>query len=127
MTGGTASNKREFIDFMVRCGVLTFGDFVTKSGRRTPFFVNTGRYRTGDQLRQLAGFYARTITEQFGDGFDVLFGPAYKGIPLAVAIAMELAGRRAGTCLSASTARKRRITGKEEASWATRWPREIGS
>ena len=91
MTGGTASNKREFIEFMVRCGVLTFGDFVTKSGRRTPFFVNTGRYRTGDQLRQLAGFYARTITEQFGDGFDVLFGPAYKGIPLAVAIAMELA------------------------------------
>lgn len=88
-----APYKREFIDFMVGSGVLTFGDFVTKSGRKTPYFVNTGRYRTGAQLARLAGYYAQTISERFGDGFDVLFGPAYKGIPLAVATAMELARR----------------------------------
>ena len=96
MAEDLAPYKREFIEFMVESGVLTFGDFVTKSGRKTPYFVNTGRYRTGGQMVRLAGYYARTIEERFGDGFDVLFGPAYKGIPLAVAIAMELArgGRR---------------------------------
>lgn len=83
--------KRELIDFMLRAGVLTFGDFVTKSGRNTPFFVNTGRYRTGAQLRQLGAFYARAIVERFDKGFDVLFGPAYKGIPLATATAIALA------------------------------------
>lgn len=77
---------------MVRCNVLTFGDFTTKSGRKTPFFVNTGRYRTGDQMNQLAGFYADAI-EASGSEFDFLFGPAYKGIPLAVAISMELSRR----------------------------------
>jgi orotate phosphoribosyltransferase len=77
--------KREFIEFMVDCEVLKFGDFVTKSGRKTPFFVNTGFYRTGKQLRRLGEYYAKAINEKFGFDFDVLFGPAYKGIPLTVA------------------------------------------
>ena len=70
---------------MVDCGVLKFGDFVTKSGRKTPFFVNTGFYRTGAQLRKLGEYYAKAIQNTFGTEFDVLFGPAYKGIPLTVA------------------------------------------
>lgn len=82
--------KQEFIEFMVSCGVLKFGDFVTKSGRKTPFFVNTGFYRTGAQLRKLGEYYARAIHDKFGLDFDVLFGPAYKGIPLSVAAAMEI-------------------------------------
>lgn len=77
---------------MVRSNVLTFGDFTTKSGRKTPFFINTGRYRTGDQLNQLAKFYSDAIEAQ-GVEFDFLFGPAYKGIPLATAISMELSRR----------------------------------
>ena len=77
--------KREFIEFMIDCQVLKFGDFVTKSGRKTPFFVNTGFYRTGAQLRKLGEYYARAIHDHFGLAFDVLFGPAYKGIPLTVA------------------------------------------
>jgi orotate phosphoribosyltransferase len=85
--------QRQFIEFLVRCEVLTFGDFVTKSGRKTPYFINTGRYHTGDQLTRLAGFYAQAIVDRWGTSFDVLFGPAYKGIPLSVATAMEL-GRR---------------------------------
>ncbi|MCI0573162.1 MAG: orotate phosphoribosyltransferase [Myxococcaceae bacterium] len=84
------SYKREFIEFMVRAGVLTFGDFVTKSGRRTPFFINTGRYRTGAHLAQLGHFYAQAIRSTLGDDFDVLFGPAYKGIPLVAATALTL-------------------------------------
>ena len=82
--------KQEFIEFMVDCGVLKFGDFVTKSGRKTPFFVNTGFYRTGSQLRRLGEYYAKAIHENFGTDFDVLFGPAYKGIPLTVAASMAL-------------------------------------
>ena len=82
--------KEEFIEFMLECKVLKFGDFTTKSGRKTPFFVNTGFYRTGGQLRQLGKYYARAIAEAFGTDFDVLFGPAYKGIPLSVATAMAL-------------------------------------
>ncbi len=77
--------KQEFIEFMVDCQVLKFGDFVTKSGRKTPFFVNTGFYRTGTQLRRLGQYYAEAIHQAFGLDFDVLFGPAYKGIPLSVA------------------------------------------
>lgn len=77
---------------MVQSNVLTFGDFTTKSGRKTPFFINTGRYRTGTQMNQLAGFYADAIQARCVD-FDFLFGPAYKGIPLAVAISMELSKR----------------------------------
>lgn len=82
--------KKEFIEFMVECGVLTFGDFVTKSGRKTPFFVNTGNYKSGSQLKRLGEFYAKAIKENFGDEYDVLFGPAYKGIPLTVTTSIAL-------------------------------------
>lgn len=82
--------KQEFIEFMVDCNVLKFGDFVTKSGRKTPFFVNTGFYRTGSQLVKLGEYYAKAIKEKYGLDFDVLFGPAYKGIPLSVATAMGI-------------------------------------
>lgn len=80
--------KKEFIDFMVECEVLKFGSFVLKSGRKSPFFMNAGAYVTGNQLFRLGGFYANAIHDNFGDDFDVLFGPAYKGIPLAVATAI---------------------------------------
>ena len=83
--------KQEFIEFMVACNVLRFGDFITKSGRRTPFFINTGFYRTGSQLQKLGQYYARAIAENFGTVFDVLFGPAYKGIPLSVMTSIALA------------------------------------
>ena len=82
--------KKEFIEFMVDCGVLKFGDFVTKSGRNTPFFINTGFYRTGSQLKRLGEYYATAIKEQFDEEFDVLFGPAYKGIPISVATTIAL-------------------------------------
>ncbi len=82
--------KKEFIEFMVDCQVLKFGDFVTKSGRKTPFFVNTGFYRTGAQLRRLGAYYAEAIKNSFGLDFDVLFGPAYKGIPLSVAATVAI-------------------------------------
>lgn len=95
------SYKQEFIEFMVDCNVLKFGDFVTKSGRKTPFFVNTGFYRTGAQLRKLGGYYAKAIEKTFGLDFEILFGPAYKGIPLSVATSMEideLYGREINYC-----------------------------
>ena len=76
--------KEEFIEFMVESDVLRFGDFTLKSGRRSPFFMNAGAYVTGSQLKRLGEYYARCIHENFGDDFDVLFGPAYKGIPLSV-------------------------------------------
>ncbi|MDY2629315.1 MAG: orotate phosphoribosyltransferase [Lachnospiraceae bacterium] len=82
--------KAEFIEFMVDCNVLKFGDFVTKSGRKTPFFINTGFYRTGAQLRKLGEYYAKAIAGTFGTDFDILFGPAYKGIPLSVAASMAM-------------------------------------
>lgn len=82
--------KKDFIEFMIDCNVLKFGDFVTKSGRNTPFFVNTGFYRTGKQLRRLGEYYARAISDKFGLNFDVLFGPAYKGIPLGVAATIAI-------------------------------------
>lgn len=82
--------KKEFIEFMIDCNVLKFGDFVTKSGRNTPFFVNTGFYRTGAQLKKLGMYYAKAIEAKFGFEFDVLFGPAYKGIPLSVAAAIAI-------------------------------------
>lgn len=82
--------KKEFIEFMVDCNVLRFGDFVTKSGRKTPFFINTGFYRTGGQLKRLGSYYAKAIGDKFGTEFDVLFGPAYKGIPLSTATVIAL-------------------------------------
>lgn len=79
--------KEDFIDFMLDSGVLKFGNFTLKSGRLSPFFMNAGGYENGRQLRKLGEFYAQAIHNQYGDDFDVLFGPAYKGIPLAVVTA----------------------------------------
>ena len=80
--------KQEFIEFMVKEDVLKFGDFTLKSGRKSPFFMNAGAYVTGEALTRLGEYYARAIHEAYGDDFDVLFGPAYKGIPLSVATVM---------------------------------------
>ena len=82
--------KKDFIEFMMSADVLRFGDFVTKSGRNTPYFVNTGNYKTGAQIAKLGKFYAGLIKEVCGEGFDCMFGPAYKGIPLAAAGAAAL-------------------------------------
>lgn len=93
--------KKEFIEFMLSCDVLKFGDFTLKSGRKSPFFMNAGLYVTGRQLSELARYYAKAIHDQFGDDFDVLFGPAYKGIPLTVATSMayyELYGKEIRYC-----------------------------
>ena len=83
------ANKYEFIEFMVKSGVLTFGDFTTKSGRKTPYFINTGNYTSGSQLSRLGRFYARCL-ENNGAEFEVLYGPAYKGIPLAAVTSAAL-------------------------------------
>jgi len=83
--------KQEFIDFMVESKVLKFGDFTLKSGRKSPFFMNAGAYVTGSQLMKLGEYYAKAIHDKYGDDFDVLFGPAYKGIPLAVVTAVAFA------------------------------------
>ena len=93
--------KEEFIEFMVDSNVLKFGEFTLKSGRKSPFFMNAGAYVTGAQLRKLGNYYARAIHDTFGLEFDVLFGPAYKGIPLAVATSIaisELYGREIRYC-----------------------------
>ena len=82
--------KKEFIDFMLESKVLKFGDFTLKSGRKSPFFMNAGGYVTGNQLKRLGEYYAKAIVDQYGKDFDVLFGPAYKGIPLAVATTIAL-------------------------------------
>ena len=80
--------KQEFIEFMVESDVLKFGDFTLKSGRKSPFFMNAGAYVTGSQLMRLGEYYAKAIHDNYGDDFDVLFGPAYKGIPIAVVTAI---------------------------------------
>ncbi len=93
--------KSEFIQFMVDSKVLKFGEFILKSGRKSPFFMNAGGYVTGSQLKKLGEFYAKAIHDKYGDDFDVLFGPAYKGIPLAVVTAMaysELFGKEVRYC-----------------------------
>ncbi|HIR90597.1 MAG TPA: orotate phosphoribosyltransferase [Candidatus Limicola stercorigallinarum] len=82
--------KQEFIEFMVESDVLKFGEFTLKSGRKSPFFMNAGAYVTGEQLKRLGEYYAHAIHDNFGLDFDVLFGPAYKGIPLAVVTAIAL-------------------------------------
>lgn len=82
--------KQEFIEFMVDSQVLKFGEFTLKSGRKSPFFMNAGGYVTGTQLRRLGEYYAKAIHDCYGLDFDVLFGPAYKGIPLAVATTMAI-------------------------------------
>jgi orotate phosphoribosyltransferase len=99
---------RDLIELMVRCDVLTFGDFVAKSGRRTPYFVDAGRYRTGGQIAALGRLYADAIAASFGREVDVLFGPAYKGIPLVVTTAMALAadhGHDVGFCFDRKEAK----------------------
>lgn len=93
--------KQEFIEFMVESDVLKFGEFTLKSGRKSPFFMNAGAYVTGSQLRRLGQYYAKAIYEHYGDDFDVLFGPAYKGIPLSVATSIafsELYGKEIRYC-----------------------------
>lgn len=82
--------KQEFIEFMVDSNVLKFGEFTLKSGRKSPFFMNAGGYVNGSQLRKLGEYYAKAIHDTYGLDFDVLFGPAYKGIPLAVATTMAI-------------------------------------
>ena len=93
--------KSEFIQFMVDSKVLKFGEFTLKSGRKSPFFMNAGGYVTGSQLRKLGEYYAKAIHDKYGDDFDVLFGPAYKGIPLAVVTAIaysDLYGKEVRYC-----------------------------
>lgn len=93
--------KKDFIEFMLESGVLKFGEFTLKSGRKSPFFMNAGGYVTGSQLKKLGEFYARAIASKYGTDFDVLFGPAYKGIPLAVVTAIafeELYGKEIRYC-----------------------------
>ncbi|MEY8561789.1 orotate phosphoribosyltransferase [Eggerthellaceae bacterium 3-80] len=93
--------KQEFIEFMVESDVLKFGEFTLKSGRKSPFFMNAGAYVTGQQLHRLGLYYAQAINDAFGLDFDVVFGPAYKGIPLAVITAMaleELYGKEVRYC-----------------------------
>ena len=93
--------KQEFIEFMVESNVLKFGEFTLKSGRISPFFMNAGAYVTGSQLRRLGEYYAKAIHDRYGDEFDVLFGPAYKGIPLAVVTAIaysDLYGKEIRYC-----------------------------
>ncbi len=93
--------KKEFIEFMVESDVLKFGDFTLKSGRKSPFFMNAGAYVTGNQLERLGEYYAKAIHACYGDDFDVLFGPAYKGIPLAVVTAIaysKLYGKEVKYC-----------------------------
>lgn len=93
--------KQEFIEFMVDCQVLKFGEFTLKSGRKSPFFMNAGAYVTGAQLKRLGEYYAKAIHDNYGDDFDVLFGPAYKGIPLSVATTIaysELYGKEIRYC-----------------------------
>ena len=93
--------KQEFIEFMVESDVLKFGEFTLKSGRKSPFFMNAGAYVTGSQLKRLGQYYAKAIHDKYGDDFDVLFGPAYKGIPLSVVTAIaysDLYGKEVRYC-----------------------------
>lgn len=106
--------KEEFIEFMVESGALKFGDFTLKSGRKSPFFVNTGAYVTGGQLTKLGQYYAKAIYGKYGADFDVLFGPAYKGIPLGVAAVIafhELYGREIRYCSNRKEAKDHGDTG----------------
>jgi len=102
------SYKQALIELMVRSDVLRFGDFTAKSGRKTPYFVDAGRYRSGAQISQLARFYAQAIRDAFAGQYDVLFGPAYKGIPLVTATAMALHddhGEDVGFCFNRKEAK----------------------
>ena len=85
--------KREFIAFLEEAGVLKFGDFIAKSGRRIPYFINAGDIKTGAQIARLGEFYATAYLDKIGEKKAVLYGPAYKGIPIAVSASVALAGR----------------------------------
>ena len=122
------SYKQEFIEFMVASDVLKFGEFTLKSGRKSPFFMNAGAYTTGTQLRKLGEYYAKAIHDHYGLDFDILFGPAYKGIPLSVATAMaisELYGKKMSA--TAPTVRRSKTMETRESCWeapsrtATAW------
>ena len=106
--------KQEFIEFMVESQVLKFGEFTLKSGRTSPFFMNAGAYVTGDQLHRLGLYYAQAIHDAFGLDFDVVFGPAYKGIPLSVITCIglqELYGKEARYCSNRKEAKDHGETG----------------
>ena len=106
--------KQEFIEFMVESDVLKFGDFTLKSGRKSPFFMNAGAYVTGSQLKRLGEYYAKAIHDNYGDDFDVLFGPAYKGIPLSVATTIafsELYGKEIRYCSNRKEVKENGDTG----------------
>ncbi len=106
--------KQEFIEFMVESEVLKFGDFTLKSGRKSPFFMNAGAYVTGAQLAKLGEYYAKAIHDNFGLDFDVLFGPAYKGIPLSVATTIafdKLYGKEIRYCSNRKEAKDHGDTG----------------
>ena len=105
--------KQEFINFMVESEVLKFGEFTLKSGRKSPFFMNAGAYVTGTQLRRLGEYYAKAIHDNYGLDFDVLFGPAYKGIPLAVATSMAISEKY----VTAPTGKRSRITAIPASFW----------
>ncbi len=111
-----ADYKAEFVKFAIASNVLCFGEFKTKAGRMSPYFFNAGLFNDGDTLKRLGEFYAKAIVDS-GIAVDVLFGPAYKGIPLAASIAIALAGRSrwrvwVGMCHSRSIARRRRTTAR---------------
>ena len=106
--------KKEFIEFMVESDVLKFGEFTLKSGRKSPFFMNAGAYVTGTQLMRLGEYYANAIYENYGADFDVLFGPAYKGIPLSVAACIafsKLYGKEIRYCSNRKEAKDHGDTG----------------
>lgn len=106
--------KQEFIQFMVDSNVLKFGEFTLKSGRKSPFFMNAGAYVTGSQLKKLGEYYAKAIHDKYGEDFDILFGPAYKGIPLAVTTAIafsELYGKEIKYCSNRKEAKDHGDTG----------------
>lgn len=93
-----SSYKKEFIHFLIKSDALLFGEFTTKSGRRSPYFINTGKFKTGEQIKKLGEFYAQTIIEQMDNGnidkdIKFLFGPAYKGIPLVIATSIALSNK----------------------------------
>ncbi len=111
---GMEQYKSDFIEFMVECNVLKFGDFTLKSGRKSPFFMNAGAYVTGWQLAKLGEYYAQAIHDNYGDDFDVLFGPAYKGIPLATATVIaysKLFGKEIRYCSNRKEAKDHGETG----------------
>ena len=102
--------KQEFIEFMVDSDVLKFGEFTLKSGRKSPFFMNAGAYVTGSQLKKLGEYYAKAIHDKYGDDFDVLFGPAYKGIPISVVTAIATANYMEKKSVTAQTVKKKKTT-----------------